>query len=234
MKKRCKGKTKVGCRCRRNSNLGKEYCWTHVQQNIDAKESTPGKMYINKCPVCLEDEGDMLRLSCSHYIHDECSMGLTSSTCPICRGLVDNWPDEILTQIIINEDERRQELLDEEHDVLVEENGEVANFLNEMLHPPPQLEIISAIRFLTGTGIPYRYIPQQVNVTIDQGQPQADIGTLFSATIGQVLEQMQDDIASTMTDDESSSSDNDDPFDDENQESIQLNRSIRFIRESQN
>ena len=54
------------------------------------------------CPVCLDDIiNEEIQLSCSHYIHIECSKGLGDTLCPICRCNV-VWPNNIEELIIQN------------------------------------------------------------------------------------------------------------------------------------
>lgn len=38
------------------------------------------------CPVCLENEGHFVQLSCSHTIHFACAMQLRQKKCPLCRS----------------------------------------------------------------------------------------------------------------------------------------------------
>jgi len=68
------------------------------------------------CPICLivingpeDDIGESFQLSCSHYIHSECSKGLKNTLCPICRRDV-VWPSDIEKSITQNKNRYEEEL----------------------------------------------------------------------------------------------------------------------------
>jgi hypothetical protein len=63
-----------------------------------------------KCPVCFEDDGVMLILTCDHTIHPECAKGLISKTCPYCRIDLKDLPDNIDKKINKNVDKRKKEV----------------------------------------------------------------------------------------------------------------------------
>ena len=74
------------------------------------------------CPICLSvidsSFGESLQLSCSHYIHIECSKGLGDTLCPICRCDV-VWPDDINELIIQNKIRYNKEKEEEELQELI-------------------------------------------------------------------------------------------------------------------
>lgn len=57
------------------------------------------------CPVCLEDEGRWVQLSCSHVIHTYCWARTSGRKCPVCRAVNDNeemrhnYPFELRTAV---------------------------------------------------------------------------------------------------------------------------------------
>jgi hypothetical protein len=38
------------------------------------------------CPICLEDEGRWIKLSCTHVVHVGCMKNLKEKKCPVCRS----------------------------------------------------------------------------------------------------------------------------------------------------
>ena len=111
-KERCKASTIAGKRCKNGVSVDGEYCKIH-------------KRSVNTCPCCFEDGGNLLVLKpCCHVIHrGECSDGLTSTKCPLCRVEVTNWPDAILDKIDRNESMYREErLLEEERNLLMSDD----------------------------------------------------------------------------------------------------------------
>lgn len=67
----------------------------------------------NICPICFENTGTLLKLSCSHCIHVSCAVGLTNRQCPYCRTNVKNWPS-YLKKIIDKNKEKRDREIEEE------------------------------------------------------------------------------------------------------------------------
>jgi hypothetical protein len=54
------------------------------------------------CPICLEDEGRWVQLSCSHILHTVCWQRMPGNKCPVCRTTIDvhavrkNYPFNIV------------------------------------------------------------------------------------------------------------------------------------------
>ena len=112
MVKTCKGKTIKGHKCGRRVKKENMYCHQHKKQEIFAVG--------NSCPICLEKDNTMFVLSCSHHIHLECSEGLTSPKCPLCRAFVTNWPEELKEKIEKNQEMRKMEIAEQENAEMIE------------------------------------------------------------------------------------------------------------------
>jgi hypothetical protein len=41
------------------------------------------------CPICLENEGRWIQLSCSHILHTFCWQRMPGNKCPVCRAVID-------------------------------------------------------------------------------------------------------------------------------------------------
>lgn len=189
------------------------------------------KAFNTECPVCFGEEGDMIILSCFHRFHEECLRGHTDLKCPQCRQHVVNWPPSLKKKIEENSKQFTSELDEEDRQNLIEQQvNQNTNFLSQMaifLQPPPQVEVATALNFLRDKGIPMRYLPRKIKIAIRRGQPRPQPGVLYHAVIGQILEQVQEDIynsniESTPSNEEesyensSSDDDEEDPFFEEN------------------
>ena len=190
-----------GKRCRRRLATGLKYCWTHrleepkMSDNINFVDKTA---FNTECPVCFEEEGNMIILSCLHRFHEECLQGHINLNCPQCRQYVVNWPPSLKKKIEENSKQFSSELDEEDRQNLVDQQiNENRNFLSQMtmfLQPPPQVEVATALNFLRDRGIPMRYLPRKIRIAVKRGQPRPQPGVLYHAVIGQVLEQIQEDI----------------------------------------
>lgn len=201
------------------------------------------KTHFNKeCPVCLESDGDMLILSCLHRLHETCAEGLTSHDCIVCRGKVINWPPRIWSKIKENSKDFEQELLEEETEALLEHQHAAQAMMSQMtmfLQPPPQIEIMSALQYLSDQGIPMHYIPQRVRIARQRNQPRVQPGVLFTTIVGQVMEKVQEDLSQgglqverEHPEEDDSSGDElfeEDPFELENDALMSTNRSVNFV-----
>lgn len=153
MTKTCKGITRTNKRCKRSISTDESYCWSHVDQQsnsyttVCASSESIQEAYNDTCPICLENTGHMILLSCNHNIHEECVLGLTSLECPICRNVPVNLPRRIVRSISTNRINRRLELLDEEETALRQTDDDPREDL-------PQ-DIISTLEQLSALGMIY-------------------------------------------------------------------------------
>lgn len=242
----CSGIKNNGKRCRRHFATGLKYCWTHrleeskMSKNIDVLDNIDKTAFNVECPVCFGEEGNMIILSCLHRFHEDCLECHTDLNCPRCRQRVVNWPPILKNKIEENSKQFTSELDEEDRQNLIEQQiNDNRNFLSQLtmfLQPPPQIEVATALNFLRDRGIPTRYLPRKIKISVRRGQPRPQPGVIYHAVIGQVQENIQEDIHRGIigvvisnedsssefydegdSDDESSSeSDEEDPFFEEN------------------
>ena len=153
------------------------------------------------CPICQEDdkslrpgstteEGHEVKwypLSCTHRIHVHCLKGMNKLQCPICRGKLINLPDNI--RLIIEENTKRvkAENVEEEHREIMEmiHNGAATD------RPPPQMELIMAMRYIYELGVPPHLIPGSITLEIDPENPLPYLGYIFQNAVAHILEHIQ-------------------------------------------
>lgn len=192
--------------CFRKIQRGERFCSYHLAT------TTPSS--INDiCPICQEDdkslrpgstteEGHEVKwypLSCTHRIHVHCLKGMHETRdaklkrfilqCPICRGNVINLPDNI--RLIIEENTKRVEAenVEEEHREIMEmiHNGTAA----AADRPPPQMELIMAMRYIYELGVPPHLIPGSITLEIDPESPLPYLGYIFQNAVAHILEHIQ-------------------------------------------
>jgi hypothetical protein len=197
--------------------------------------------FNEECPICFNEEGKMITLSCLHRFHEDCLQGHTNLKCPKCRQLVVNWPLNLKEKIESNYVKFVTEMDEEDRQTLQtqETNSERMNLLSNIsmfLQPPPQLEIMTAFQYLQEEGVPMYYLPQKVLVSLKRGHPRPQAGMLFNAVIAQTQQRMMKDICDDDDDyeynnneyDDDDDSD-DDPFLEENYILEKVNRNFKVI-----
>jgi hypothetical protein len=114
----CNGKTQKGEQCKKRVTSS-EFCHLHRKQVCDSKPECKADIvkYNDECPICLESDGKMIVLECGHGYHLDCTKGLTSYDCPMCRAAA-NWPAAIKKQIRKNIRAKEQERIRDERDML--------------------------------------------------------------------------------------------------------------------
>lgn len=229
-RKTCKGKTNGGKKCRRGVSIGKEYCWQHSIQGVisDEKVNVSDQNAFNTtCPICLVDENDnMIILSCLHRLHEDCCKGLTDLNCPLCNQHVVNWPSKI-KEIILDNKKKWKEELDEEDRQSALAFQEQNSFL--FLQPPPQVEVMGALQFLRESGFPLQFLPENIEIETQRDAPRFEPGVLFETIIYNIVNRI--DVGEEIEPELSNS--DEDPFEEENEMLLEMTRNIRFV-ESKN
>lgn len=198
---------------------------------MDIQNITPGA-FNTECPICFLDDGHMLILSCLHKFHRKCLEGHTSLECPTCRQSVVNWPPELKRKLQENQSKLQSDLEISDRRRLIDMQNSQSEFLSSMslfLQPPPQIEISAAMQYLREQGIPLRYIPESICVGITKNHPRPSPGVLYSAVISQVMQKVEDDLASGELEVEEVDFDQDNPFVNEDEALMELTRNVRFV-----
>ena len=191
------------------------------------------KSYFNiECPICFDEDGDMIILSCLHRFHEICLEGHTNLDCPKCRQHVINWSPSLKEKIIKNSKEFTLELNEADRRNIIQNENEFLSTMSMFLQPPPQLEVASALNFLRDNGIPMRYLPRRIRIVLKKGHPRPQPGVLFNGIISQILDQIQYNLQhekeeenGTLSEDENE----EDPFSYENEELEELNFSCNVV-----
>jgi len=193
--------------------------------------------FNKKCPICLEKDNPecpMFALSCFHKIHLKCCDKLNSLDCPLCRAVVTNWPEDIQSNILSNIKKLEEENVQEEHENLVREYTDFVSMISNLsLRPTIQAEAILAMDYLRDSNIPQRYIPNNIEITINSGNPLPESGILFNILVMCVLNRIQQDVdlEDDFSEDENLlTSDEENPFLSENENLEEANRKIRVRR----
>ena len=109
----CMGTTLKGNRCRALPKKGLKYCHRHFPSDKSTSSSFQNSQtnYSDSCPVCLEKEEKMFKLStCGHKMHLECMDGLISLKCPICKVEMNKLPQKIKKKIENNRKKYKKEI----------------------------------------------------------------------------------------------------------------------------
>lgn len=199
-KKTCTAQTKSGKRCRRMPGKNSDVCSCHKSSRKIIS------VFQDKCPVCLDDDGDFFKLSCSHTIHLVCSEGLVEAKCPICREKILNFPEKLNEKISENAEKYKQEIITEETEALQFRE-------NNLRQSGPQVEFISAIRDLIAQGVPHQYIPQSIDINNFGGM--FHTGMIYSTVVGQTHQLLMEAELNGEFDYDDTSDDDDDEIDDD-------------------
>ncbi len=192
----CERVSPSGVACFRKTKKGERFCEFHLA------EQTP-TVLNDICPICQEDdkslrpgstteEGDDVKwypLSCMHRTHVHCLKGMNKLQCPICRGTLINLPDSI--RITIEENSRRVEAenIEEEHREILDMIGNAAAAAAN--RPPPQMELVMAMRYIYELGVPPHLIPGSITLEIDPESPLPFVGYIFQNAVAHMLEYIQ-------------------------------------------
>jgi hypothetical protein len=162
--------------------------------------------YNKECPICLEEGGDeWWILSCYHKSHVKCLKGLTKPECPICRKQV-QFSSEISSEINKNSEKYENEKLEDER-------REILNMLDQEFNtrrPPPQVEIIVALRYLYELGVPPFLIPRTITIHIDPSMALPAPGFIFQNTVKEIVNHIHLNSELDISDDEDFSDENSD------------------------
>jgi len=159
---------------------------------MEKKIIIPQLTFNEKCPVCLEKDGDFFSLGCLHKIHLECCENLRSMECPLCRRYMEELP-ECLQEKIIETSKKEEEIR------LQEEREELSRtYINThqtfLLHrPTPQMEAIAALDFLRENGIPMFYLPITIEITLFRNNPLPHPGIIFQTILRMILDKIAED-----------------------------------------
>lgn len=177
-----------GIRCFRKCQNA-SFCKKHLTSNME---------YNKECPICLEENGDdWWILSCYHKSHIKCLKGLIKPECPICRKNV-QLSSEILNEINKNSEKYENEKLEDER-------REILNMLDQEFttrRPPPQVEIIVALRYLYELGIPPFLIPETIKIHIDPSMALPAPGFIFQNTVKEIVNHIHLNSELEISDDE--------------------------------
>lgn len=228
----CAGKKMDGRECKNRPANGLNCCWSHRDQEENISRERDVTSFNTTCPICLDDTGSMIILSCLHRFHEKCCENLTDLNCQLCQQHVINYPPNLKKLIEKNSAARASELVEEDRQNLLQQQETLFSRMAIYMQPPPNIEIMSALQYLRERGVPLKYIPQNVRISVQRGQPRILPGVLFTAIVGQVMERVQKDLGNGELYDDSEDEDveyEEDPFSQENDELEILERSVRFF-----
>lgn len=156
-------------------------CFRQCVNSSFCKKHTREIEYNTKCPICLEEEGEWFLLSCYHKVHIECLKGMVKAICPTCRAET-NFPPNIKDSIENNAKKYEEEKIEEER-------REILSMLDQEFdrRPPPQMEIVVALRYLYELGIPPFLIPETITIHIDPTSALPTPGFIFQNTVREIL-----------------------------------------------
>lgn len=141
---------------------------------------------LDKCPICLDTNvNGMFKLSCGHYIHEECAEGLCDMICPLCRTEIKNFPKSIQSIVSKNKILRREEMIQEAEEDILRERQEIN----------VEREIEIARNLLIRAGVPENIIP---TLEINLGNFPLTRGVVFRLIITSTLSFYEDIMMSFM------------------------------------
>lgn len=192
-------------------------------------------VFNKKCPICLEKTEEMFTLDCLHKIHLDCCLNLNSFQCPLCRHQINNFPETIKEAIEKNIIKYKEDLEREDRDNILRTINE--NYSSIISNLPtistPQLEIVYALSYLVDNGIPLRYIPEVVSVTLYSNQPKPQPGFFFGVVVDAIIKKITEGIFEENEEDEENEEEDDeeDPFLEENilYEDVKRNVRVRTL-----
>lgn len=174
---------------------------------MEKKIIIPLLSFNEKCPICLEKDGDFFTLGCMHKIHLECCEYLNSLDCPLCRRCMQDLPECLREKITENAKKEEENRIQEEREELSRTYLHTHQSIL-VFRPTPQMEAISALDYLRENGIPMFYLPSIIEITFFGNNPLPPPGAIFQTIIGMVLDKIEKDC----TDDEGEESSDDDCF----------------------
>jgi len=145
-----------------------------------------------QCPICLDNDSmsKMFPLSCCHFIHLDCAVGMNKLECPMCRERIINLPVEVKRKIEHNGKEYEKEKIEDERREIIEHERRRGGG-----RQPIELEIIMALKYLSEIGFPDHIIPEHVTMEVDPNSPPPPPGTIFKTIINLICNELrlQDD-----------------------------------------
>lgn len=122
--KKCNAKTLKGFVCSRNIKNSDNYCHQHLLECNKPVE----------CIVCYDSLINQSKpLECGHWIHTECIIQSAKAECPLCRTKL-KLNKKLLQRIDkLNKKKREESLLEEETELRLNLQLEVANLIEPTL-----------------------------------------------------------------------------------------------------
>lgn len=219
-----------GLKCFRKipSNSKSKLCEYHSALLDEKTKNTFNEI----CPICQEGDEDMkpgtmvdiegenvevkwYPLSCMHRAHIHCMKGMNKLECPMCRSKIMNLPDSIRLTINSNSEKLKAENLEEQ---LQADRAFIEDLARQggTVRPPPQMELLMAMRYIFELGIPPSLIPGGITLEIDPESPLPHPGFIFQNAVANIIEHIQSRVRDiTEEDGEDAVFDNDNE-DDEN------------------
>lgn len=144
------------------------FCYQHhpIQAQVNAE------MVVGECTLCCEIVS-LTRLNCGHTLHLKCAASMINPECPICRSPLTNVPEEVIRSIRAKQGEFKEECE-------AEDRQAVLRMVRENDNPNVRVSaaIVAAMQFLRDHGVPMRYIPQGVEVTVEANAPQPNFSNV--------------------------------------------------------
>lgn len=159
------------------------------------------------CPICLEKEPELFKLSCNHYVHLECLRLCFKLECPLCRAVPTNLPTDVSSQINENNLKYKKEMEEEERQNIIE------NLMTQNeIFITPQQEAFLAISYLRAIFIenrlPMYFIPTECIIDYYDMNFDTPIGYFFNYIVSEVMFRLNDDILNSVSSEEYESSEN--------------------------
>jgi hypothetical protein len=136
--------------------------------------------------------------------------------CPICRAPIEDevLPKEVATSIETNAEAYRRERDEEERRAIMQMLARER--ATRATRPPPQLEVITALRYIYDLGIPTSQIPTEIEIHIDPESPLPPPGVMFETTVNELVRTIRANLTVEPEEDDSEGmSDDDDTTDDD-------------------
>lgn len=207
----CEG---TGRRCLRRVSTVGERCRRHRLQNNQDQHSVSHDVGAEEwCPICLFGDTpnyDWLDLECQHRVHLQCIKGMNKLECPICRAPIEDGvlPGDVEVEIEKNADAYRQERDEEERRAIMQMIARER--ATSMARPPPQLEVITALRYIYDLGVPTSQIPTEIEIHIDPESPLPPPGVMFETTVRELVQSIRRNLVVEPEEDDSLCSSDDD------------------------